>query len=116
MITGAWVDAGAIGRAPLSASSHLIGARGREHGAETNEETERRLRSSIDSINSVGVKTIIYTYPEWNGIFYFPSKVEFFDNDVKKMSRGSECTFDQIEVILSQADKNGQHVGAGSGS
>ncbi len=100
MITGAWVDAGAIGRADDS---------------ETNEETEARLRLSIDSINSVGIKTIIYTYPEWNGVFYFPSNVEFFDNDVQKMSRGSDCTFDQIEPILSEADKNGQHVFLGLG-
>jgi hypothetical protein len=41
--------------------------------------------------------------------------VEFFDNDVKKMSRGSDCKFDQIEPILSEADKNGQHVFLGLG-
>lgn len=95
-----WIDAGAVVLADGDAS---------------NEETERNLRADIDSINRLGVKTIVYTYPEWNGVFYFPSKVEFFDNDVKRMSRGSDCKFDQIEVILSEADKNGQHVLLGLG-
>jgi hypothetical protein len=94
-----WLDAGAVS---------LLGGK-------SPEETEQSLRESVDSINRLGIKTIIYTYPEWYGVFYFPSKVEFFDNDVKKMSRGSECTFDQIEVLLSQADKNGQHVFLGLG-
>jgi hypothetical protein len=100
LFSAVWVDAGAVALAD---------------GDSSPEETERNLRADIDSINHLGIKTIIYTYPEWYGVFYFPSKVEFFDNDVKRMSRGSDCKFDQIEVILSEADKNGQHVLLGLG-
>ncbi len=76
---------------------------------------ERELRLGVDAMHRLGINTLIYTFPEWYGQFYYPSRLEFYDRDIKAMSKGSSCLVDVIGVIISQAEKNGQHVIVGIG-
>jgi hypothetical protein len=76
---------------------------------------ERELRASVDAMDRLGMRVLIYTFTEWYGRFYYPSRLEFFDRDIKAISRGSSCTVDAVGAILSQADKHGQHVILGLG-
>lgn len=48
-------------------------------------------------------------------MFYYPSRLEFYDHDKKRTARGADRPFDVIGTILSQADKNGMHVFLGLG-
>jgi hypothetical protein len=76
---------------------------------------ERELRLGVDAMHRLGMRVLIYTYPEWYGKFYYPGTVEFFDRDIGGPSRASSCRLDAIGIILSQAEKNGQHVMVGLG-
>jgi len=76
---------------------------------------ERELRLAVDAMHRLGIDTLIYTFPEWYGQFYYPSKIEFYDRDIKGVSKGSSCKVDAIGTILSQAERNGQRVIVGLG-
>jgi len=96
---GAWVD----GNGHMDAAT--LGA----------EAVERELRLGVDAMHRLGIRVLIYTYPEWYGRFYYPSKLEFFDRDTQAMARGASCIADALGAVLSQAEKNGQHVIVGLG-
>lgn len=77
--------------------------------------TERNIRTHIDSMKRLGINVLIIAYVEYQGTFFYPSAIDFFDNDVQRMARGSECPMDLVGIILSQADRNGMHVFLGIG-
>lgn len=77
--------------------------------------TERNLRDSIDAMKRLGMNVLIIAYVEYQGTFFYPSEIEFYDHDVKRMARGREHPFDVVGTVLSQADKNGMHVFLGIG-
>jgi hypothetical protein len=79
------------------------------------EETKANVRASIDAMNRLGMDTIVLAYVEYQGTFFYPSELEFFDGEVRRTSSGRECRFDMVETILSQADKHGMHVLLGLG-
>ncbi len=76
---------------------------------------ERELRLGVDAMHHLGINILIFTYPEWYGQFCYPSKIEFYDRDIKAISKGSSCTVDALGAVLSQAETNGQHVIVGIG-
>lgn len=77
--------------------------------------TERDLRDSVDAMKRLGMNTLIVTYVEYQGTFFYPSKIAFYDRDVKHMARGPDYPFDVVGTVLSQADRNGMHVFLGIG-
>lgn len=96
---GAWIDGcGGMDPAVLGAAA-----------------VESELRRGVDAMHRLGMRVLIFTYPEWYGKFYYPSKLEFFDRDIQGMARGSSCLADAVGAVLSQAEKNGQHVIVGLG-
>jgi hypothetical protein len=99
-LTGVWIESFAVLR-------HCQG--------KDDMETERNIRESVRSMKRLGMKTLILTYLEYQGTFFYPSEIEFYDRDVKKMARGKECRFDLVETFLSQADREGMHVFLGLG-
>lgn len=96
---GAWIDGyGGMDAATLGADA-----------------VEKELRRGVDAMHRLGVRVLIYTYPEWYGKFYYPSKLEFFDRDIQATARGSSCIADAVGAVMDQAEKNGQHVIVGLG-
>lgn len=100
MLQGVWLES-------FAALRHCEGRDARE--------TERNLRESVRAMKRLGMNTLILTYLEYRGTFFYPSRIEFYDRDVKRMARGRECTFDLVETVLSQADREGMHVFLGLG-
>ena len=96
---GAWID-GYGGMDPAALGAEAV---------------ERELRRGVDAMHQLGIRVLIYTYPEWYGKFYYPSKLTFFDRDIQDTARGSSCLADAVGAVLSQAEKNGQHVIVGLG-
>ena len=76
---------------------------------------EQDLRRVVDSMHRLGMDTVIVTYVEFQGHFFYPSRLRFHDRDHQKEAGGSWLTFDAIEAILSQADRHGMHVFLGLG-
>jgi hypothetical protein len=79
------------------------------------EETEANVRASVDAMCRLGMDMIVLAYVEYQGMFFYPSQIEFYDREVKRQSRGRDCHFDMVETVLSQADKHGKHVFLGLG-
>jgi hypothetical protein len=78
-------------------------------------ETERNLQESVRAMKRLGMNTLVLTYLEYQGTFFYPSEIAFYDRDVKRMSRGKDCKLDLVETVLSQADREGMHVFLGLG-
>lgn len=100
LLQGAWIES-------FAALRHCEG--------KDTKETERNLRESVRAMKRLGINTLILTYLEYMGTFFYPSEIEFFDRDVKRMARGKDCKFDLVETVLSEADKAGMHVFLGLG-
>lgn len=100
LLQGVWIES-------FAALSHCQGSNARE--------TERNLRESVRAMQRLGMNTLILTYLEYRGTFFYPSKIAFFDRDVQKMARGKDCTLDLVEIMLSEADRAGMHVFLGLG-
>jgi hypothetical protein len=79
------------------------------------EDTEANVRASVDAMCRLGMDMIVIAYVEYQGTFFYPSQIEFYDREVKRQTRGRDCRFDMVEAILSQADKHGKHVFLGLG-
>jgi hypothetical protein len=77
--------------------------------------TAQDVRDMIEAMHYLGMSIVIVTYVEYNGGFYYPSRLSFYDHDVKRMAQGNKLRFDLLETILSQADKDGMHVFLGLG-
>jgi hypothetical protein len=100
LLQGAWIE-------PFAAIRHCQGKEVRE--------TERNLRESVRAIKRLGINTLILTYLEYQGTFFYPSQIEFYDRDIKRMARGQDCPFDLVETVLSQADREEMHIFLGLG-
>lgn len=94
---GAWIEPGAIMRNGDAKAA------------------ERSLREGVDAMAALGMQVLIVAYVEANGIFYYPTDLEFFDRDRQQVTRGAGCPFDVVGTLLSQAQKNGQQVLLGIG-
>ncbi|MBM3472924.1 MAG: DUF4434 domain-containing protein [Armatimonadetes bacterium] len=77
--------------------------------------TDQDLRRVVDAMHRLGMDTIIVTYVEFQGHFFYPSRVRFYDRDHQKEAGGSWVPYDAIEAILSRADRHGMHVFLGLG-
>lgn len=73
------------------------------------------LRHLIDSMHDLGMETAIVTYVEFQGRFFYPTDLRFYDRDMKKEAAGNWLPYDAVETILSQADRHGMHVFLGLG-
>jgi len=100
ILQGAWIE-------PFAAIRHSEG--------ENPAETEQNIRDSIDAMKRLGMNVLVIAYVEYQGTFFYPSGIEFYDRDVKRMARGRDCPLDVVGTVLSQADKNGMHVFLGIG-
>lgn len=100
MFQGVWFDLGG-----LSASAY----------ARESDVTERDLRDIVDAMHSLGVTTIIVTYVEFHGRFYYPSKLRFFDRDRQQETSGHWPDYDAVGTILDQGGRHGMHVILGLG-
>ena len=85
--------------------------------------TELYLREVVDDMHDAGVDTIVIMYVEYFGFWFFPRNSYDFDYDTgtagqywhTKLSDPRVENFDPLDVILSQAEVNGQHVFIGLG-
>jgi hypothetical protein len=98
MFQGGWIE-------PLALAG---GVYGREQDM-----TEQELREVIDAVHRLGMNTLIITYVEYMGYFYYPSKLRFYDRDLKREVSKQRFDFDVVGTILSQAERNGMHVFVG---
>jgi hypothetical protein len=76
---------------------------------------EQDLRDVIDAMHGLGVGTVIVTYVEFQGRFFYPSRLRFHDRDMRAEAAGNWLPYDAVEAVLSQADRRGMHVFLGLG-
>jgi hypothetical protein len=77
--------------------------------------TDEDLMHLVDSMHDLGMDTIIVTYVEFQGHFFYPTHLRFYDRDMQKEAGGAWLPYDAIETILSRADRHGMHVFLGLG-
>lgn len=77
--------------------------------------TAEDLRAIVDAMHGLGMDTAIVTYVEFQGHFFYPSKLRFHDRDLGKEAAGQWLPYDAVETILAQADRHGMHVILGLG-
>ncbi len=99
-LRGMWIEPAAISMVASDASSQTL---------------ERCTRESVQAMKSVGVTTLILAYAEYNGTFFYPSAIEFFDQDIRRIVKGADCPFDVYGTILTEADRLGMQVFLGLG-
>jgi hypothetical protein len=73
------------------------------------------VRNMVDAMAKAGMSTVILTYVEYQGGFFYPSGIEFYDRDMKRTAKGNHLSFDLVEALLAQADADGMHVFLGLG-
>jgi len=73
------------------------------------------LRALVDAMRDLGMNVILVTYVEYQGHFFYPSRLRFHDRDLDREAAGQWFEYDALEVILSQADRNNMHVFIGLG-
>lgn len=79
-------------------------------------ETLRKVvKDSVTAMDGLGVRVLVLAYVEYLGHFFYPSSIEFFDGDVQRLSKGSDCSFDMVGAFLAEADEHGMHVFLGLG-
>lgn len=100
MFQGVWLDLWGLS----------AGVYGRESDV-----TEQDLRDIVDAMHGLGVTTIIVTYVEAQGRFFYPSRLRFFDRDRQQETQGQWPEYDAVGTILEQADRCGMHVLLGLG-
>lgn len=76
---------------------------------------EADLRAAIDGMSHIGMRVAVVTYVEYQGRFFYPSGIRFFDRDVGRDAEGTWFPFDAVEAVLDQADRNGMRVFLGLG-
>jgi hypothetical protein len=77
--------------------------------------TEQDLRNAVDSMHHLGTDAVIITYVEFQGHFFYPTRLRFYDRDMQRDAGGTWLAYDAVEAILSQADRHGMHVFLGLG-
>lgn len=73
------------------------------------------VRSMMDAMHGVGMDTIVITYAEYQGHFFYPSAITFYDRDIRGISQGQLFDFDLLGTVLDQADRNDMRVMLGLG-
>jgi hypothetical protein len=73
------------------------------------------VRDSVRSMDELGVRVLILAYVEYLGHFFYPSDIAFYDEDIQRESKGSDCVFDMVGAFLAEADARGMHVMLGLG-
>jgi hypothetical protein len=73
------------------------------------------VHDMLDAMHRLGMNIVIVTYVEYLGHIYYPSRLTFYDRDVKQTSQSGALSFDLMETVLSEADKNRMHVFLGVG-
>ncbi len=99
-LRGMWIEPAAIAMVAKDPSTQTL---------------ERCTRESIQTMKSLGVTTLILAYAEYNGTFFYPSEIEFYDQDIQRNVQGSDCPFDVYGVVLDEADRLGMQVFLGLG-
>ncbi len=97
---GVWVEPGAIALVAKDPSRPTL---------------EKVTRESVRAMHEIGATTIILAYAEQNGVFYYPSAIEYHDRDLKRTVKGADCPFDVYGTVLDEADRLGLHVFLGLG-
>lgn len=82
------------------------------HDGEMKADDVRRI---VRAMHGLGIETFVVTYVEYFGRFYYPSRLTFYDRDVKAETGGMWYGFDVVEAVLSAADECGMHVFLGLG-
>lgn len=77
--------------------------------------TAADVRRMVDAMHRLQITTIIITYVEYFGRFYYPSDLRFYDRDIKGEAAGMLYDFDLVEAVLGAADERGMHVFLGLG-
>jgi hypothetical protein len=85
--------------------------------------TEQYLREVIDDMHDAGVDTIIIMYVEYQGFWFFPRGNYDYDYETSRagqywhnlLSDPRVENFNPLDVVLSQAELNGQQVFVGLG-
>jgi hypothetical protein len=73
------------------------------------------LRFLLRALAEIQVRAVIFTYVEYHGTFFYPSRLSFYDRDVKKDASGMAFPFDVVGTLLDEADRLGLHVFLGLG-
>jgi hypothetical protein len=79
------------------------------------EGTAADVNITLDAMKRLGMTVAVVTYVEYQGSFFYPSAVRFYDRDVKRESGGQLFPFDVVGTVLAAADRNGMHVFLGLG-
>lgn len=61
------------------------------------------------------MKTLILAYAEYHGTFFYPSAIEFYDQDVQRIVKDADCPFDVYGTVLEEADRLNMQVILGLG-
>ncbi|MBI2299607.1 MAG: DUF4434 domain-containing protein [Armatimonadetes bacterium] len=77
--------------------------------------TAADLEHLLGGLHGVGVSWLIVTYVEFQGAFFYPSEIHFFDRDMGRVTGEPWFTFDVVETLLAAADRLGMHVFLGLG-
>ena len=99
-LRGMWIEPAAISMVASDASQQTL---------------ERCTRESVKEMISVGVRTLILAYAECHGTFFYPSKIQFYDQDIQQVVKGANCPFDVYGTILDEADRWDMQVFLGLG-
>jgi hypothetical protein len=54
---------------------------------------------------TLGVTTLILAYAASDGTFFYPSEIEFYDRDIQRNVKDTNCPFDAYGVVLDEADQ-----------
>lgn len=73
------------------------------------------LACMVDTMADVGMGTIVITYVEYTGGFYYPSDIEFFDRDVGHVTQGNHLDWDYVGTVMDVADRRDLRVMLGVG-
>lgn len=100
ILSAGWLDPLAVGR----------GIYGRERDM-----APADVAAVVDMAKRLGMTTLVVTYVEYQGSWYYPSRVRFHDPEARKEVAEQRFNFDIVGTILERAEENGMHVLLGLG-
>jgi hypothetical protein len=73
------------------------------------------IQGLVRGLHDAGARLIIVTYVEYQGSFYYPSSLSFWDRDLGREARGTYEGLDVLEAVFRASDDLGMKVMLGLG-
>jgi hypothetical protein len=77
--------------------------------------TAQDVRDTVRGMKRLGMSMVIITYVEYQGYFFYPSTLRFYDRDLKRKAAGQKFSFDVVGEVLAEAERQRMHVILGLG-